>query len=217
MAERSGAIPPKVTGRMTRDPFEVLGLPRTASVDQIRSAYRRLAQLYHPDRNGAGTPAVRERAEQKMKELNVAYDALVTGRYAVNRPGAGAVYRRTEEGWVKVRDAWSGFANAVQDEMWTRAQHYSAQVPPPPSMWRTMREAWDTLTGRESRLPPLTVEEVAARLRISPRTVYRMLERGILKGVRNAGGFWRVPVDALATYLMGWEFRQRRRESQTRP
>ena len=34
-----------------RDPFQVLGVPSTASEDEIKSAYRKLAKKYHPDLN----------------------------------------------------------------------------------------------------------------------------------------------------------------------
>ena len=54
-----------------RDPFEVLGVPRTASEDEIKSAYRKLAKKYHPDLN-PGDPS----CEQKMNEINAAYEAI---------------------------------------------------------------------------------------------------------------------------------------------
>lgn len=54
-----------------RDYYEVLGVPRTASADEIKSAYRKLAMKYHPDRN-PGDKA----AEEKFKEAAEAYDVL---------------------------------------------------------------------------------------------------------------------------------------------
>ena len=56
---------------MARDPFEVLGIPRDASDDEIKSAYRKLAKRYHPDLN-PGDPS----AAQRMHEVNEAYDML---------------------------------------------------------------------------------------------------------------------------------------------
>ncbi|MDE1881658.1 MAG: DnaJ domain-containing protein [Euryarchaeota archaeon] len=55
-----------------RDYYDVLGLPKTASPDDIRSAYRKLARQYHPDMNKEN-PKV---AEEKFKELSEAYEVL---------------------------------------------------------------------------------------------------------------------------------------------
>lgn len=54
-----------------RDLYEVLGLQKGASDDEIKKAYRKLAKKYHPDLN----PGDKE-AEQKMKEVNGAYEVL---------------------------------------------------------------------------------------------------------------------------------------------
>lgn len=56
-----------------RDYYEVLGVPRDATPEQIKSAYRRLAKEYHPDRN----PDNREESAEKFKELSEAYEVLV--------------------------------------------------------------------------------------------------------------------------------------------
>ena len=58
-----------------RDPYEVLGIPRTAQEEEIKAAYRRLARRYHPDRF-AGDAESAKMAEEKMKEINEAYDLL---------------------------------------------------------------------------------------------------------------------------------------------
>ena len=53
-----------------RDYYEVLGLSKSASDDEIKKAYRKLAKKYHPDINKA------KDAEEKFKEINEAYEVL---------------------------------------------------------------------------------------------------------------------------------------------
>ncbi len=53
-----------------RDYYDVLGVPRGASKDEIKSAYRKLALRYHPDRNKA------PEATEKFKEISEAYAVL---------------------------------------------------------------------------------------------------------------------------------------------
>ena len=55
-----------------RDYYEVLGVSKTATDEELKKAYRKLAKKYHPDAN----PDNKEEAEKKFKELNEAYETL---------------------------------------------------------------------------------------------------------------------------------------------
>jgi len=53
---------------MSADPFAVLGLPTDATIEEVRSARRRLAAEFHPDHGGDAA---------RMGEINVAFDAVI--------------------------------------------------------------------------------------------------------------------------------------------
>ena len=59
-----------------RDYYEVLGLQKGASADEIKSAYRKAALKWHPDRWVEGTDAEKKTAEEKFKEASEAYSVL---------------------------------------------------------------------------------------------------------------------------------------------
>ena len=61
-----------------KDPYEVLGVSRTASDSEIKAAYRELVKKYHPD-NYVNNPLA-DLASEKMKEINEAYDSVTKAR-----------------------------------------------------------------------------------------------------------------------------------------
>ena len=60
---------------MARDPYEVLGVRRGASSEELHDAYRRLVKRHHPDRNGGSADSTR-----RFQEIQEAYEAVRSGR-----------------------------------------------------------------------------------------------------------------------------------------
>ena len=75
-----------------RDYYEVLGVSRSATADEIKKAYRKLAVQHHPDKNPGD-----HTAEEKFKELGEAYDVLMDSdkRAAYDRMGHAAFAQGT--------------------------------------------------------------------------------------------------------------------------
>lgn len=82
---------PPMAGESSPTLYEALQLPRGASADDVRSAYRRLAREHHPDRAGADGAAMARinRAYQVLSdpELRASYDHRLDHRPAPRKPG----------------------------------------------------------------------------------------------------------------------------------
>ena len=68
-----------------RDPYQVLGIPSTATDEEVKKAYRNLARKYHPD-NYHDNP-LEDLAQERMKEINEAYETIRTQRKAAQSGG----------------------------------------------------------------------------------------------------------------------------------
>ena len=99
-----------------RDFYEVLGVAKDASEEDIKKAYRKLAMKFHPDRN-QGDKA--KQAEEKFKEVKEAYEVLTdeSKRAAYDRFGHAGVDPNAGGGFGGFRggEGMGGFAEAFGD------------------------------------------------------------------------------------------------------
>ncbi|GAB4452758.1 MAG: molecular chaperone DnaJ [Armatimonadaceae bacterium] len=98
-----------------RDYYEVLGLTREASPDEVKKAYRRLARQYHPDVNPGDAEA-----ENRFKEVAEAYEVLsdeqkrrMYDQYGHNNPGAGNGFGGGFDGFGGFQDIFDIFFNGM--------------------------------------------------------------------------------------------------------
>jgi curved DNA-binding protein len=74
-----------------KDYYKTLGVTKSATEKEIKSAYRRLAQQYHPDKNPGN-----KRAEEKFKDINEAYEVLGDAKKRAKYDQLGASYHQWE-------------------------------------------------------------------------------------------------------------------------
>src|ERR671920_2640380 len=95
-----------------RDYYEILGVPKNASDEEIKKAYRKLAMKYHPDRNEGD-----KSAEGKFKEAKEAYEMLSAPekRSAYDQFGHAGVDPNMRGPGGPGAEGYGGFAEAFGD------------------------------------------------------------------------------------------------------
>lgn len=94
-----------------KDPYQVLGVSRNATDEEVKKAYRDLARKYHPD-NYHDNPLL-DLAQEKMKEVNDAYEQITKmrssgssgGSYSGNYNSGGYTSNSSSEVFVRIRSA----------------------------------------------------------------------------------------------------------------
>ncbi len=115
-----------------RDPYEVLGVPRGASEEEVTKAYRALAKKYHPDLNPGD-----EEAAHRMSEINEAYDSIRRGGAQPTYSGYSSYNgngSQTQNGEDPFREFWQWYAAAQeqarrqqQQQQYQQYQQYRQQ------------------------------------------------------------------------------------------
>jgi len=96
-----------------KDYYAILGVPKTASQAEIKSAFRKLARQYHPD---VVNPSEKAEAEKRFKEINEAYEVLGDPEKRQKYDSLGADWNQTQPppGWSQ-RAGFSGGMGGFED------------------------------------------------------------------------------------------------------
>lgn len=108
-----------------RDYYEVLGVKKSASLDEIRKAYREMALRFHPDR----VPAEQKKAaEEKFKEVSEAYAVLSDAqkRAVYDEYGHAGVDQRFTSEDIMRGGQWGGFEDIGLGDLLKHFQHISS-------------------------------------------------------------------------------------------
>ena len=144
-----------------RDFYEVLGLGRDASAEDIQRAYRKLARTYHPDVNKS------PEAEEKFKEVSEAYDVLSDPDTRERYDAFGPDFRRVPEGvdpqtWARARAGAPGPGRGGDERVRVDFGEAGIDID---DLFESMfggrgRGRWGPISGADQEVElPLTVED----------------------------------------------------------
>lgn len=165
------------------NPYEVLGVPENASMDEIKKAYRKLSRLYHPDAN-INNPN-KKQAEEKFKQVQEAYNQIITARERGETGGYGGFYGQSgqtsygnDEEAIKMQAA----ANYINSRHFREALNVLNGMGVRNAQWYYMRAVAHAGLGSNVN----ALEDAREALRRDPQNArYRMLVSQL-----ESGGQW---------------------------
>lgn len=94
------------------DPYKVLGVPPTATDEEVKKAYKTLAKKYHPDMN-VGAPNIKE-LEARFKAVQAAYNQIMDQRSGKtsHNPGSSGGYSGSYGGFGQSQSSGSGYGQS---------------------------------------------------------------------------------------------------------
>lgn len=112
-----------------KDPYSVLGVPKDATDEEIKNAYRSLARKYHPDNYGEDNP-LKELANEKMQEVNAAYDEIQRMRSAGGSSyKGGGTYYKDYSGSESAGGVYIDIRKAINSHRFGEAERLLAGIP----------------------------------------------------------------------------------------
>lgn len=127
---------------MAKDYYKTLGLPKTATDDEIKKAYRKLALRYHPDKNKAAN------AEEKFKEVAEAYEVLSdkSKREVYDKYGEDGLKSGGTSYTISYYDYYNIVITPLRHSKWRSfEQHFHISVP-----WRSACHICSVLWQQQS-------------------------------------------------------------------
>lgn len=184
-----------------RDPYTVLGVSPSASDDEVKKAYRELARKYHPD-NYQNNPLA-DLAEEKMKEINEAYDTITKQRSGEMPRNTAGSYGGYQQGYSSASSnpAYARVRNLINMGNLGEAEQLLYQVGQKDGEWYFLsgsiayRKGWlDEAMQNYTRAVQLEPNNMEYRQALS------LTQRGAMGGYRPAG-YSATTCDPCMTYL----------------
>ncbi|NBI09105.1 molecular chaperone DnaJ [Colidextribacter sp. OB.20] len=185
-----------------RDPYSVLGISQNASDEEVKKAYRELARKYHPD-NYQNNPLA-DLAEEKMKEINEAYDTITkqrSGGYTGGAPSGGYGGGYQQRGYASGNPNYARVRNLINAGDLGQAEQLLYEVGQKDGEWYFLagsiayRKGWlDEAMQNYTRAVQMDPNNMEYRQALA------LMQRGGMGGYRPAG-YTSAGCDPCTTYL----------------